>query len=55
MDGIIFVPLGTGMASISLPSIPLIGTPRGKMMSCRVLCQVRKGVRENVQGHELTL
>ena len=37
MDTVTFVPLGIGMASISLPLVPLIGTARGNTMSRTVL------------------
>ena len=55
MDTDTSVPFGTGMASISLPSVPLIGTPRGNTISRPVLQSSEKRVRENIQGWLLTL
>jgi hypothetical protein len=46
MDTVTFVPLGIGMASISLPLVPLIGIARGNTMSRTVLWSDEKGVRK---------
>ena len=43
------------MASISLPSVPLIGIPRGNTISRPVLRSSEKRIRENIQGWLLTL
>ena len=55
MDTDTSVPFGTGMASISLPSVPLIGIPRGNTISRPVLRSSEKRVLENIQGWLLTL
>ena len=46
MVAIICVPLGIGIASISLPFLPLIGAPRGKIMSWRALHTASEKSRE---------